>query len=79
MPVSFAKDIRPLFTKTDIDHMDYYCDLSNYEDVKANSTEILSRLRGEDGPVMPPENAGGPWSAERIALFQSWIDEDCQP
>lgn len=79
MPVSFAKDIRPLFTKTDIDHMDYYCDLSDYEDVKANAAEILGRLNGEDGAVMPPENAGGPWSAERIALFQSWIDEDCQP
>jgi hypothetical protein len=79
MSVSFAKDIRPLFTQTDIDHMDYYCDLSDYDDVKANAADILSRLEGDDGPVMPPENAGGPWSAEKIALFRAWIDGGCQP
>jgi hypothetical protein len=78
MSVGFAKDIRPLFTQTDIDHMEYYCDLSNHEDVKANAAEILSRLEGEDGPVMPPENAGGPWSPEKIALFKSWIAGGCQ-
>lgn len=79
MPVSFAKDILPLFTQIDIDHMQFFCDLSKYDDVKTNSADIVSRLTGEGGPTMPPKTAGGPWSATQIALFQSWIDGGCQP
>jgi hypothetical protein len=80
--VSFAKDIRPLFTKIDIDHMSDFFDLSNYDDVKNNAQGILSRLRGKGGPVMPPppnKGGDGPWSAEKINLFASWIDGGFQP
>jgi hypothetical protein len=80
--VSFATSIRPLFSATDIDHMKWFCDLSKYEDVKANAAEILDRLRGKGGNVMPPPpNRGGtgPWPPERIALFDSWIQGGCQP
>ena len=62
MAISFAADIRPLFTDTDIDHMAFSCDLSKYEDVKAMADDILKRLNGTGGPVMPPASAGGPWS-----------------
>jgi hypothetical protein len=79
MAVSFAKDISPLFTATDIDHMQFFCDLSKYDDVKTNAGDILDRLQGNGGPVMPPANAGGPWPAAQIALFQSWIDDGTQP
>lgn len=78
MAISFAADIRPLLTDTDIDHMAFFCDLSKYEDVKANVDGITQRLHGE-GPVMPPASAGGPWSAEKIALFDTWITDGCQP
>lgn len=80
--VSFAKDIRPLFTKVDIDHMSGFFDLSSYDDVKTNAQDILSRLRGKGGPVMPPppnKGGDGPWSAEKINLFASWIDGGFQP
>ena len=79
MAISFAADIRPLFTDRDIDHMSFFCDLSKYEDVKTNSDGILKRLNGTGGPVMPPASADGPWSAEKIALFKKWITEGCQP
>lgn len=81
-PVGFASDIKPLFTQTDIDHMTWFCDLSKYDDVKANAYVILGRLKGKGGPVMPPPPAkggDGPWSKDNIALFQSWMDGGYQP
>jgi hypothetical protein len=80
--VGFAASIKPLFTQIDIDHMTWFCDLANYDDVKTNAQEILHRLKGEGGAVMPPpRNKGGdgPWSDSQIALFQSWIDGGCAP
>jgi hypothetical protein len=82
MAVSFAADIRPLFTKLDIDHMSARLDLSDYEDVKARADRILQRLKGVGGAAMPPpqsKGGDGPWPAERIALFERWIAEGCQP
>ena len=79
-PIGFAQNIRPLFTATDINHMSWFCDLSNYDDVKTNAQDILQRLKGEGGAVMPPPpNKGGkgPWSAENIALFEAWIAGGC--
>ena len=80
--VSFAKDIRPLFTAVDIDHMSGFFDLSNYDDVKNNAQGILARLRAKGTKVMPPppeRGGGGPWSPEKINLFASWIDGGFQP
>ncbi len=77
MAVSFATDIRPLFTDIDIDHMSFYCDLSNYDDVKANATEILGRLKSTGRKLMPPVSSGGPWTPDKIQLFQTWIDDGC--
>lgn len=79
MTVSFSADIRPLFTDIDVDHMSFYCDLSNYGDVKANADDILGRLCGTSGPVMPPAATGGPWARDKIALFEQWIAGGLQP
>jgi hypothetical protein len=76
-PTSFATDILPLFTPLDIQNMAWFCDLTKYDDVKANGPEIYDRLRGIGGAVMPPppsKGGDGPWSPENIALFGSWID-----
>ena len=76
-PVGFAADIAPLFTALDIDHMSWFCDLSNYDDVKANAPDILNRLQGIGGTVMPPppnKGGDGPWTPEKIELFAAWID-----
>jgi hypothetical protein len=79
MAVSFAKNILPLFTPTDINHMSFFCDLASYDDVKTNADDILGRLDGSGGPVMPPKSTGGPWSAANIALFKQWIADGCNP
>jgi hypothetical protein len=80
--ISFAKNIRPLFSSIDIAHMSGIFDLRNYDDVRKNAPQILRRLRGQDGPVMPPASAdasSAPWSEDKIALFESWIDRGLQP
>ena len=79
MAVSFATDIRPLFTQTDIDHMSFFCDLSSYDDVKANAQDIFGRLQAVDFSMMPPKDSGGPWAPDKIALFQQWITDGSQP
>ncbi len=79
MAVSFATDIRPLFTQTDIDHMSFFCDLSSYDDVKTNAQDIVDRLQAIGGAVMPPASAGGPWTPDQIALFKQWMTDGMQP
>lgn len=79
MAVSYAADIRPLFNDTDINHMSFFCDLANYDDVKTNADDILNRLKGVGGPVMPPSSADGPWPQSNIDLFSQWIADGCQP
>ena len=67
-PVSFDRDIKPLFRDRDRGAMKFFADLWSYEDVARESDAILERVR--DGS-MPCD---GPWDDERIALFQQWID-----
>jgi hypothetical protein len=79
---SFNTDILPLFTQIDIAHMANHFDLSKYNDVKTNAQHILARLKAQGGAVMPPPPAkggDGPWPPEKIALFQTWIDDGCLP
>jgi hypothetical protein len=75
MPVSFARNIRPLFRDTpDVDSMkDYGLDLSSYEQVKAQAEKIYETL---DSGSMPCD---APWPAEQVALFKQWMDEGMAP
>ena len=43
-------------------------DLSSYDDVKANSSDILGAVSSQR---MPP---GNPWPAEWVQRFQNWIN-----
>lgn len=79
--VSFEKDILPLFTETDIDHMnDRGVMLADYEYMKnpENAAAVLGTV--EDGS-MPPTwgGGGGPWSEDKVALLKSWIDGGYKP
>jgi hypothetical protein len=67
-PVSFDRDIKPLFRDRDRGAMKFFVDLWLYDDVARESDAILERLR--DGS-MPCD---GPWDDERIALFRQWVD-----
>jgi hypothetical protein len=51
----------------------YGLDLSSYEEVKAQASEIYARL--EDGS-MPCDQA---WPPDRQALFKRWMDEGLAP
>ena len=80
-PVSFATDILPLFTETDIDHMnDQEIYLSDYEYMKQpeNAAAVLESL--ENGS-MPPTwgGGGGAWPEDKVALFRSWVEGGYQP
>jgi hypothetical protein len=77
-PVSFARDIAPLFTPTDVQHMKFFCDLSKLADNQKFAQQILQRLKGLGGAVMPPPPAA-PWSPSQIALYQQWITDGLQP
>ncbi|MCG6493857.1 hypothetical protein [Kitasatospora sp. A2-31] len=61
--------IRPLFRATDREHMAFSLDLWDYDSVVANADDVLARV---DGAGMPPDDSGGPWPEEWIALFRRW-------
>jgi hypothetical protein len=79
---SFAKEILPLFDPaTDIPHMAKFgvmlADYAYMSDA-ANAQDVLGRLTGAGGRLMPPAPAK-PWPPTRIALFKAWIDGGYQP
>lgn len=67
-PLSFARDIKPLFRERDRQSMRFAFDLWSHDDVTRNSDAIVDRLR--DG-TMPCDGA---WPDEQIAVFQAWVD-----
>jgi hypothetical protein len=81
MPVSFGKDIRPLFRQIDIDHMnkhnvllDNYTYMSDPSNDHGNARAVEDTLKKQS---MPP---GGPyWSIEQLALFAQWKSDGFLP
>lgn len=86
MPVSFAKDIKPLFRSVDIAHMkpwgvmlDDYNYMSNSSNNYQNAEQVQQSLSSQNGasPTMPP---GGPyWTPIQLALFVQWRSDGYQP
>jgi hypothetical protein len=80
-PVSFANQILPLFSSTDIQHMQklgVMLAVYSYMSQPENAQNVLNRLNGTVKPIMPPLPAD-PWPAASIALFQAWIAGGYQP
>jgi hypothetical protein len=81
MPVSFAKDVKPMFREVDIDHMDVHgVHLGNFKymsdatDDYANAQAVLDTLKDQ---TMPP---GGPfWTADQLDLYEKWRTDGYQP
>lgn len=73
--LSFATDIRPLFRDKDVKTMQKISglDLSSYETVRDQATEIHARLEDE---TMPCDE---PWPEDQIARFKQWIDDGMAP
>ena len=77
MALSFAKDIRPMFTDVDVSHMKPLgIDLSNKDDVQASADDIYKVV--SDGS-MPPPNTGERWTQEMCARFKQWQTDGCPP
>jgi hypothetical protein len=74
--LSFARDIRPMFTDMDIDHMKKAgLDLSNRDDVVKSADRIYHTV---STGVMPPPPAGEPrWTKEMCDKFKSWQNQGC--
>ena len=77
MALSFAKDIRPMFTDVDVAHMkNMGMDLSNKDDVEGSADDIYRVV--SDGS-MPPANTGERWTPEMCARFKQWQTDGCLP
>ena len=66
-PVSFERDVKPLFRERDRGSMLSHFDLWSYDDVSENADAILDRLR--DGS-MPCDGA---WPQAQVDLFERWV------
>jgi len=76
--LSFARDIRPMFTEIDIEHMQGLgMDLSSKDDVAEHADAIYGAVSGGS---MPPDYSGeNPWTPEMCARFKTWQEQGCQP
>ena len=73
MAVSFATQIRPLFTDRDVEHMSFFCDLSSYDDVRSHADAILGKVSAGSMPC------DGPWPTAQVDLFRRWVEEGLKP
>ena len=80
MAVSFAQDVRPLFTDMDVAHMKRFgvsLDDFDYMRDPAHAQHILTRVNSGS---MPPRRSGEPpWPAESVQLLRDWIAAGYQP
>jgi hypothetical protein len=72
--VSFAHDIRPLFTDMDVAHMQSFgvrLDDIDYMRDPAHAQKVLNAV---SAGAMPPTSSGEPaWSPENVQLFENWM------
>lgn len=74
--LSFAKDIRPLFTDTDVAHMKAMMDLSDRDSVFQHADAIYETVASGS---MPPPASGERWTPEMCATFKAWKDQGGLP
>jgi hypothetical protein len=72
-PVSFEKDVKPLFRTKDQEAMRRHFDLWSYGDVSQHADDILSRLRAGTMPC------DGAWPESKIETFQRWTETGKAP
>jgi hypothetical protein len=76
-PLSFDRDIRPLFTGMDIAHMKKSMDLSNRDSVLQHADAIYQSVVSGH---MPPASCGEPrWTADMCATFKQWQEQGGAP
>jgi hypothetical protein len=67
-PLSFERDIKPLFRERDRQSMKWAFDLWSQDDVARNGDGILEQL---SAGTMPCDGA---WPDEQIDVFRSWLE-----
>jgi hypothetical protein len=76
-PLSFARDVRSMFTDTDVDHMHNMMDLADRDSVFENADAIYAVV---SNGTMPPPSSGEPrWTAQMCQTFKRWKDEGGKP
>lgn len=77
--VSYSRDIRPLFTAMDIEHMKQRgAQLDDFAFVSdpSHAELIYQKLSSRE---MPPPDSGERWPDANIQLFRDWVDGGSQP
>jgi hypothetical protein len=74
MAVSFAQDIRPLFTDMDVAHMrNLGVSLDDF-DYMSDPDHAQNVLTAVSTGSMPPSSSGEPeWTSESVQLFRDWM------
>jgi hypothetical protein len=71
--LSFAKDIRPMFTGMDVDHMKALMNLAQRDSVFEHAKAIYETV---SSGKMPPPSSGEPrWTAEMCDRFKDWWEQ----
>jgi hypothetical protein len=79
MAVSFATNIRPMFTDMDVAHMKNFGVLLDDFGYMADPAHAQKVLEAVSRGLMPPSGSGEPsWSPDRVELFQNWITDGYQ-
>jgi hypothetical protein len=74
MAVSFARDIRPLFTEVDIAHMKGFGVLLDDFDYMRDPAHAQRTLDVVSAGAMPPASSGEPpWPPDSVQLLRDWI------
>jgi len=84
MPVSFSKDVLPLFRTKDIDHMkgfqvllDDYTYMSDPTGDHQNAKSVEARLSTNDpGEQMPPDRK---WTDDELKTYRQWMADGYEP
>ncbi len=72
--LDFERDIRPMFTDTDVAHMKPLgIDLSSAADVKQHAAAISSTV--SEGTMPPPGSGESRWSPEMCDRFKRWMEQ----
>ncbi len=78
--VSFSRNIRPLFTAMDIEHMRRAAvalDDFAYMSDPNHAESVYQKLSSREMP--PPGSGESPWPDANIQLFRDWMDGGFQP
>jgi hypothetical protein len=72
-PLSFERDVKPLFREKDRTSMLKAFDLWSFADVVAHQDAILAQVRSGHMPC------DGAWPADQVSLVADWISQGSQP